>query len=191
MEGLPVGHVVRCCSQGSPAQHRQGIAQSDQRGVLVTVHRLAKHKGQRSVFTSSEMTSSKETKRYNMGSSRLHVLIGPCFFHDLIRKNKLVPRVFLTRKNELDKGLEFSLLHAWLYCALQSHISTHLLQFVGTVLDPLQIDVTEAGSGDALEAVDVVLIYLNAEHGRVSLYVVPLGVGHQSLRNRGILDPRL
>lgn len=93
MEGSPVGHVMRCCPQGSPAQHRQGIAQSDQRGVLVTVHRLAKHKGQRSVFTSSEMTSSKETKRYNMGSSRLHVLIGPCFFHDLIRKNKLVPRV--------------------------------------------------------------------------------------------------
>lgn len=74
---------------------------------------------------------------------------------------------------------------------MQSHISTYLLHFVGTVLDPLQIDVTEAGPGDTLEAVDIVLVYLNAEHGRVSLYVVPLGVGHQSLRDRGILYPRL
>lgn len=38
--GSPVGHVVRRCAKRPPAQHRESVAESHQRGVLVTVHWL-------------------------------------------------------------------------------------------------------------------------------------------------------
>lgn len=70
-------------------------------------------------------------------------------------------------------------------------VASYLLLLPGAVLDPLQVDVTEAGPGDPLQAVDVVLINLHTEHSRVPLNVVPFGVGLQSLHHGGILQPRL
>ena len=37
----------------------------------------------------------------------------------------------------------------------------------------------------------IVLIDLHTEHSRVPLYVVPFGVGLQSLQRGGVLQPRL
>lgn len=68
---------------------------------------------------------------------------------------------------------------------------SHLLHLAGAVLDPLEIDVAVAGPGDPLQAVDVVLVNLNAEHHWVSLYVVPFTVGLQGFVDHLILEPRL
>lgn len=68
---------------------------------------------------------------------------------------------------------------------------SHLFHLADAVLDPLEIDVAVAGPGDALQAVDVVLVNLNAEHHWVSLYVVPFTVGLQGLVDRLLLKPRL
>ena len=57
------------------------------------------------------------------------------------------------------------------------------------VLDPLQVDVAEAGARHPLQAVHVVLVDLHAEHLRVPLDVVPLGVGLQRLLDGRILQP--
>lgn len=51
------------------------------------------------------------------------------------------------------------------------------LHLPSTVLDPLQIDVAEAGARHPLQAVHIVFIDLNTEDLRVALDVVPLGVG--------------
>ncbi|TNN79510.1 hypothetical protein EYF80_010327 [Liparis tanakae] len=63
------------------------------------------------------------------------------------------------------------------------------LHLPSTVLDPLQVDVAEAGTCHALQAVHVVFIDLHTEDLRVALYVVPLGVGLQRLLNGGVLEP--
>lgn len=51
------------------------------------------------------------------------------------------------------------------------------LHLPSTVLDPLQVDVTEAGARHPLQAVHIVFIYLHTKDLRVALNVVPLGVG--------------
>lgn len=63
------------------------------------------------------------------------------------------------------------------------------LHLPSTVLDPLQIDVAEAGACHPLQTVHVVFINLHTEDLRVTLDVVPLGVGLQRLLDRGILEP--
>ena len=63
------------------------------------------------------------------------------------------------------------------------------LHLPSAVLDPLQVDVAEAGARHPLQAVHVVLVDLHAEHLRVALDVVPLGVGLQRLLDGGILQP--
>lgn len=68
---------------------------------------------------------------------------------------------------------------------------SHLLHLAGAVLDPLKIDVAVAGPGDALQAVDVVLVNLNAEHDWVSFDMVPFTVGLQGLMDQLLLKPRL
>ena len=57
------------------------------------------------------------------------------------------------------------------------------------VLDPLQVDVAEAGTRHPLQAVHVVFIYLHTEDLRVALDVVPLGVGLQRLLDGSIFEP--
>lgn len=63
------------------------------------------------------------------------------------------------------------------------------LHLASAVLNPLQVDVAEAGARHPLQAVHVVLVDLHAEHLRVALDVVPLGVGLQRLLDGGILQP--
>lgn len=63
------------------------------------------------------------------------------------------------------------------------------LHLPGAVLDPLQVDIAEAGSRHPLQAVHVVLINLHTEDLRVALDVVPLGVGLQCLLDGGVLEP--
>ena len=67
---------------------------------------------------------------------------------------------------------------------------THRLHLPSTVLDPLQVDIAEAGARHPLQAVHVVLVDLHAEDLGVSLNVVPLGVGLQRLLDGGVLEPR-
>lgn len=57
------------------------------------------------------------------------------------------------------------------------------------MLDPLQVNVAEAGACHPLQAMHIVLIDLHAKDLRVALNVVPLGVGLQRLLNGGILEP--
>lgn len=57
------------------------------------------------------------------------------------------------------------------------------------MLDPLQVNVAEAGARHPLQAMHIVLIDLHAKDLRVALNVVPLGVGLQRLLNGGILEP--
>lgn len=57
------------------------------------------------------------------------------------------------------------------------------------MLDPLQVNVAEAGTRHPLQAMHIVLIDLHAKDLRVALNVVPLGVGLQRLLNGGILEP--
>lgn len=64
------------------------------------------------------------------------------------------------------------------------------LHLPSTVLDPLQVDVAEAGTRHPLQAVHVVFIDLHTEDLRVALDVVPLSVGLQRLLDAGILEPR-
>ena len=64
------------------------------------------------------------------------------------------------------------------------------LHLPSTVLDPLQVDIAEAGSRHPLQAVHIVFIDLHTEHLRVALDVVPLGVVLQRLLNGGIFEPR-
>lgn len=73
----------------------------------------------------------------------------------------------------------------WLRCVSDRY----RLHLPGAVLDPLQVDVAEAGSRHPLQAVHVVLIDLHAEDLRVALDVVPLGVGLQCLLDGGVLEP--
>lgn len=63
------------------------------------------------------------------------------------------------------------------------------LHFPSTVLDPLQVNVAEAGACHSLQAMHVVFIDLHAKDLRVALNVVPLGVGLQRLLNGDILEP--
>lgn len=63
------------------------------------------------------------------------------------------------------------------------------LHLASAVLDPLQVHVAEAGSRNPLQAVHIVLVYLDTKHLRVSLDVVPLGVGLQRLVDGGVLEP--
>lgn len=63
------------------------------------------------------------------------------------------------------------------------------LHLPSTVLDPLQVDVAEAGARHPLQAVHVVFVDLHAEDLRVALDVVPLGVGLQRLLHGGVLEP--
>ncbi len=58
-----------------------------------------------------------------------------------------------------------------------------------TVLDPLQVDVAEAGAGHSLQAVHVIFIDLHTEDLRVALDVVPLGVRLQRVLDGGIFEP--
>lgn len=58
-------------------------------------------------------------------------------------------------------------------------------------MDPLQVDVTVAGSGDPLQTVDIVLINLHAEHSRVLLDVMPFGVRLQGFLNGLVFNPYL
>lgn len=67
--------------------------------------------------------------------------------------------------------------------------TAYRLHLPGAVLDPLQVDVAEAGARHPLQAVHVVFIDLHAEHLRVALNVVPLGVGLQRLLEDGVLEP--
>lgn len=70
-------------------------------------------------------------------------------------------------------------------------VSPHLLQFVGTVLNPLQVDVTVAGSGDPLQTVDIVFINLHAEHSRILLNVMPFSVRLQGFLHGLVFNPYL
>lgn len=63
------------------------------------------------------------------------------------------------------------------------------LHLPSTVLNPLQVDVAEAGARHPLQAVHVVFIDLHTEDLWVALNVVPLGVGLQRLLDGGILEP--
>lgn len=58
-------------------------------------------------------------------------------------------------------------------------------------MDPLQVDVTVAGSGDPLQAVDIVLINLHAEHNWVLLDVMPFGVQLQGFLHGLVFSPYL
>lgn len=64
------------------------------------------------------------------------------------------------------------------------------LHLPSTVLDPLQVDVAEAGARHPLQAVHVVFIDLHTKDLRVALNVVPLSVGLQRLLDAGVLEPR-
>lgn len=66
---------------------------------------------------------------------------------------------------------------------------TYRLHLPSTVLDPLQVDVAEAGARHPLQAVHIVFINLHTKDLRVALDVVPLGVGLQRLLDGGILEP--
>lgn len=57
------------------------------------------------------------------------------------------------------------------------------------MLDPLQVDVTEAGTCHPLQTVHIVLIDLYTEHLWVTLNVVPLCVQLQRLLDGLILQP--
>lgn len=63
------------------------------------------------------------------------------------------------------------------------------LHLASAVLDPLQVDVTKACARHTLQAVHVVLVDLHAKDLRVSLDVVPLGVGLKRLLDGGVLEP--
>lgn len=63
------------------------------------------------------------------------------------------------------------------------------LHLPSTVLDPFQVDVAEAGTRHALQAVHVVFINLHAKDLRVTLDVVPLSVGLQRFLDGGIFEP--
>lgn len=77
------------------------------------------------------------------------------------------------------------------YNAVKKHnlLSVYRLHLASAVLDPLQVDVAEAGASHALQAVHVVFIDFYAEDLRVALDVVPLGVGLQRVLNGHILQP--
>lgn len=66
---------------------------------------------------------------------------------------------------------------------------TYCLHFASAVLDPFQVDVAEAGTRHSLQAVHVILINLHTENLRITLNVVPLGVGLQCLLDSHILKP--
>ena len=70
-------------------------------------------------------------------------------------------------------------------------LPAYRLPLAGAVLEPLQVHVAEAGARHPLQAVHVVLVDLHAEHLRVALDVVPLGVGLQRLLQAGVLQPAL
>lgn len=63
------------------------------------------------------------------------------------------------------------------------------LHLPSTVLDPLQVDIAEAGTRHPLQTVYVVFIDLHTKDLRVTLYVMPLGIGLQSLLDGCILEP--
>lgn len=75
------------------------------------------------------------------------------------------------------------------FVKLRRTTDSYHLHLPGAVLDPFQVDVTEAGPGHPLQAVHIVLVDLHAEDLRVALDVVPLGVGLQRLLDGGILQP--
>lgn len=66
---------------------------------------------------------------------------------------------------------------------------TYCLHLASTVLDPFQVDVAKAGTRHPLQAVHIVLINLHTENLRITLNVVPLGVGLQRLLDSCILEP--
>lgn len=63
------------------------------------------------------------------------------------------------------------------------------LHLPSTVLDPLQVDVAEAGTRHPLQAVHIVFIDLHTKDLRVTLNVVPLGIGLQCILDGCILEP--
>lgn len=66
---------------------------------------------------------------------------------------------------------------------------SYRLHLPSAVLDPLQVDIAEAGSRHPLKAVYVVFVNLHAEDLRVTFDVVPLGVGLQRFLDGGIRKP--
>lgn len=76
-----------------------------------------------------------------------------------------------------------------IYFTIVELFGSYRLHFPSTVLDPLQVDVAEAGSRYPLKAVHIVFINLHAEDLRVAFDVVPLGVGLQRFLDGGIRKP--
>lgn len=66
---------------------------------------------------------------------------------------------------------------------------SYRLHLPSAILDPLQVDVAEAGSRHPLKTVHVVFVNLHAEDLRVAFDVVPLGVGLQHFLDGGIRKP--
>lgn len=80
-------------------------------------------------------------------------------------------------------------MHLWKRCCCEREKASYRLHLPGAVLDPLQVDVAEAGARHPLEAVDVVLVDFPAEDLRFALDVVPLGVGLQRFLDGGVREP--
>lgn len=68
-------------------------------------------------------------------------------------------------------------------------IDTYLHPFPGTELNPVQINTAEASSCYSLETWNIILIYVNIKHRKVTFNVMPLCIGLQYLLDGFIFYP--
>lgn len=105
------------------------------------------------------------------------------------------PQAAHRRTADVEKTEELAMMHLWVMAVMIIQFTvvelfgSYRLHLPSAVLDPLQVDVAEAGSRHPLKAVHVVFIDLHAEDLRVALDVVPLGVGLQRFLDGGVRQP--